>query len=618
MRTTYLCFSILCCLFMFTTFRVAGAAERVISINFVGGSQNGNPKPMEADEVAGAVPKSQWNNASGNMGRLPELADDSDTPTGAALEWHANNIWSMETPDKPGNYRMMKGYLDTENTTTTTVTVSNLPESFANKSYDVYVYFNGATSETRRAKYSLGSVTITAVDPDRATFSGKFIEAVNGSEGNYVCFRDLKDRNFTLLATPDQSDGANAKRAPVNAIQIVSGKSSASAIAAKSTSNSAPATAPDEDTVSSRPAAPSRPESPARASAPDRETAAAYAASAAKLATDGKPEKAKELCYAALAQDENCPEALYELGKIFEKDGNSITAADFLVRAGREFGKGEGANPALSTKRLDAERRVQNLNPYAMRLATTFAEYTAELNAITKKSPDTFTLEEACDRVDALKLRAMLPPDKAPKFDRPSVASAQPKRGDNNSENGMRGFTRQRKETVVTPEVERALKAAGWKTITGTWVKKSEQVYEVTDGTLQADYVNGALQVLVLKGGTGRVKAMVRNSQDDYSGSYYSYGSGFGITIKGMVCKLYSPSNGMLMNSSFLPFFDRDVTLADAPKNHIFISVNEGNLDIKVNNKTEHRSNYKIGKEGPFLIQVDGTATIESPMAKGL
>ena len=70
-------------------------------------------------------------------------------------------------------------------------------------------------------------------------------------------------------------------------------------------------------------------------------------ASAAKLAAEGKPEKAKELCYKALANDEDAAEALYELGKIFEKEGKSTAAGDFLVRAAAAVRQGRGRQSRL-------------------------------------------------------------------------------------------------------------------------------------------------------------------------------------------------------------------------------------------------------------------------------
>jgi hypothetical protein len=36
-----------------------------------------------------------------------------------------------------------------------------------------------------------------------------------------------------------------------------------------------------------------------------------------------------------------------------------------------------------------------------------------------------------------------------------------------------------------------------------------------------------------------------------------------------------------------------------------------------VNDKREHNSNYKLGADGPFVVEVEGTCTIEDPRAAG-
>jgi len=52
------------------------------------------------------------------------MNDSAGRPSGATVTWSANGVYSTGISDTAGNYRMMKNYLDTGNTTTTTVTVS--------------------------------------------------------------------------------------------------------------------------------------------------------------------------------------------------------------------------------------------------------------------------------------------------------------------------------------------------------------------------------------------------------------------------------------------------------------------------------------------------------------
>src|SRR5262249_48332578 len=120
--------------------------------------------------------------------------------------------------------------------------------------------------------------------------------------------------------------------------------------------------------------------------------------------------------------------------------------------------------------------------------------------------------------------------------------------------------------TAVPLEVERALKAAGWTSITGTWKKKSDGVYEVTDGKLEATKVNGGIKLMVDQGGSGSVSVMVRNAQKDPSknkgvipsmpGSMIM-GTGFGVTISNdLTCKVYTPQGFGIgdINYSYLEF----------------------------------------------------------------
>jgi hypothetical protein len=184
--------------------------------------------PMGPGEIAGVVARSNWNNAisedSGHArkeGWLNTLIDDSGTPTGARMSWTATSTFALIIPDTPGDFRMMRGYLETSNTTSTNVTVYDLPESFTASGYDVYVYFDGDNgAEARSANYRIGSTLVSGVDAAGANFSGDFIEAMGGGEGNYVVIPGLTEDRFNLEAMPPFS-GSTTRRAPVNSIQIV-------------------------------------------------------------------------------------------------------------------------------------------------------------------------------------------------------------------------------------------------------------------------------------------------------------------------------------------------------------------------------------------------------------
>ena len=192
-----------------------------IGIKFLGSSTIA----MGANESAGVVPKPQWNNAAGVSRSTPlALVSDTGVATTASVTWSANNGWMTPIADQPGNARLMKGYLDTSNSSVTTVTVVGLPSA----TYDVYVYVDGDNGKvTRTAAYRITGPGITAAtvnltDQANTNFSGTFVPAA-GTSGNYVKFT-ITSNGFTLTATPGTSTNT-ALRAPVNAIQIVASTS---------------------------------------------------------------------------------------------------------------------------------------------------------------------------------------------------------------------------------------------------------------------------------------------------------------------------------------------------------------------------------------------------------
>ena len=182
----------------------------IISVNFVG-----NGTTMAVSESAGMVAALNWNNGTGSQGSLSSLADNLGLPTSTSAVWTANDPWAIGLTDTPGNYRMMNGYLDSTDTSTTAVTVSALSSYFTHNGYDVYVYCNG-DSTGRAGDYTLGGTTIQAQDTSK--YKGTFIQASN-SAGNYVKFTGLTGASFTLNA--HASATAGGYRAPVNGLQIV-------------------------------------------------------------------------------------------------------------------------------------------------------------------------------------------------------------------------------------------------------------------------------------------------------------------------------------------------------------------------------------------------------------
>ena len=188
----------------------ASAVGTTFGLQFIG-----TATAMTAGESAGVIAESGWNSATGGSGTATQLKDNLGLPSSLSVTYSSNDPWRIGLADAPGNMRMMNGYLDSSNTSTTTLNVSGMPASFVSKGYDVYVYCN-SDATGRAGIYKIGATTIKA--QDNALFNGTFIQA-NNSAGNYVVFSNLTASSFKLTATPDQT--VNGFRAPVNAIQIV-------------------------------------------------------------------------------------------------------------------------------------------------------------------------------------------------------------------------------------------------------------------------------------------------------------------------------------------------------------------------------------------------------------
>jgi len=197
----------------------SSSSTRVISVDFVG---LGNS--MGGSEVAGVVPKSNWNNANGAVNETGQpLVDETGAATSAVVTWTADDVWDEPLTDAPGNVRMMEGYLDNGNMDTTVVNVSGLPPD--PNGYSVYVYANGGiTSGTDTGIYQISGTGITASSVSLtygSVFNGTFTQATATSpNGNYVVLTIPSVSSFTLSAIPSAAT-SGYKRAPINGIQIV-------------------------------------------------------------------------------------------------------------------------------------------------------------------------------------------------------------------------------------------------------------------------------------------------------------------------------------------------------------------------------------------------------------
>jgi hypothetical protein len=217
-------------------------------LNFVGGRGDaGQPDGHVEDDgiatgMAGVpgVAQSNWNNLLGPTGTAAagSVLDRSGAAlAGTNVSWTSNNLWTITDADAAdSDAALMKGYLDTNDTSSTTVSISDLPSQWAE--YDVYVYFDGDSNAGRAGNYTIASTndgSHTASVSDTANWNltaagGTFTRANENAHdlttnpgftpGNYLVFPGRHDLSFTLTALGSLA-GASPPRAPINAIQLV-------------------------------------------------------------------------------------------------------------------------------------------------------------------------------------------------------------------------------------------------------------------------------------------------------------------------------------------------------------------------------------------------------------
>jgi len=220
------------------------ATAQSIGIDWYGGNGTGDQTQMVAGDVAGVVPQGNWNSFLGTSGTAMPLNLSSGASSGATITWSGSpNDWdSGITETTSANHKMMLGYIDTNDTSVTTVGVNGLPASFTGPGYNVYVYYDGDNGTNERTgRYEINGVSMWGRDAG-VNFSGTFTQGqtttdpapgMTGTQldnlaaavaavpaGNYMVFGPLTSADFTLNVQASASAGAT-NRAALNGIQIV-------------------------------------------------------------------------------------------------------------------------------------------------------------------------------------------------------------------------------------------------------------------------------------------------------------------------------------------------------------------------------------------------------------
>jgi hypothetical protein len=222
----------------------SAAHAQSIGIDWYGGNGTGDQTQMAPGDVAGVVPAGNWNSFLGTSGTQP-LNLSTGAASGASITWGGSpNDWDQNINETlSANHKMMLGYLDTNDTSITTLTVSGLPASFTGPGYSVYLYYDGDNgTQARAGRYAINGISQWGQDAASTNFGGTFIQGQTATDpapgmsgaqldnqaaavatvpvGNYMVFSGLTGSSFTLDVQASVSAGGT-NRASLNGMQIV-------------------------------------------------------------------------------------------------------------------------------------------------------------------------------------------------------------------------------------------------------------------------------------------------------------------------------------------------------------------------------------------------------------
>jgi len=226
------------------------ANAQSVNVDFGGGGGGGSTgvtTAMSPTDVAGIIPSANWNSFLVGANATPQALNNSTgAASGATVSWTSNNTWNTGTVNAPGGFQMMKGYLDSSDTSVTSVNVANLPASLTAAPYSVIMYYDGDNGGSERVgKYSItgattGNATYWGRDAANSTFAGAYIQGQSATDpiagggaidnnsaaaltvpaGNMIIFRGVTGSGFTLSAQSSvSSDGTN--RSAIQGFQIL-------------------------------------------------------------------------------------------------------------------------------------------------------------------------------------------------------------------------------------------------------------------------------------------------------------------------------------------------------------------------------------------------------------
>ena len=207
--------------FVSALFCTGWAQASLIGVNFIGGDNNNNAQggTLAPTDTAGAVlpgldlRQSNWNNfLAPNVvnGSLNGLVDRTGTATTADITVSGvNNLWDTNGSTATPDGALMRGYLDTTGSSTTSISVTDVPYA----EYSVALYFTGSTG--RSGIYTVNGDS--KIGRGSGAFSSYSLADGLGSTGNVLVYTGLTG-DLSITATP--GGGFGNFRAPLQGFSI--------------------------------------------------------------------------------------------------------------------------------------------------------------------------------------------------------------------------------------------------------------------------------------------------------------------------------------------------------------------------------------------------------------
>ena len=195
-------------LVLLAAFAASAHASLIIGIDLATG------EALEASDVAGLDPASNWNNPTGFSNFTNQaLVDNNDDATGAtatAAGFTLNGNSFVGVTTDPNTEMFARG-IRIDNSGSSSLSVSGL-DIVDFPLYDVILYMSaisGGSEDTLTMGVTVNGGTAMSflLDGDASNYSGSFVEATDTTQGNYARFAGLTGSDFDLALTSSALNG---------------------------------------------------------------------------------------------------------------------------------------------------------------------------------------------------------------------------------------------------------------------------------------------------------------------------------------------------------------------------------------------------------------------------